>query len=549
MSKIPPLSVGGLCSFLLCCKTDETEETEEFIRDRNTSVFSANSTMTAATSIMGSEPIAARHEQPLLEPYSGYSFEAAKMCEAASRGDVEGVQHLVMESTTISINDTDEDGYPPLHRAVEAGHAHVSSLLLNLGANPNELNAQGQTALHMACKTGNTTIVEHLIRQGADVNQPIVDSYRTPLHIAVEQGHFQCVKRLVTNEANVNANANNAENREMPFHLACKLGHVQIVEYLHRHGSELELKDHQGLTGLMSACEHGHVETVQFLLSVGCNVNAFSDAVKYSPLHFATANGHLEIAEMLLQYGAIVDFQDYLGRTPLHKASSKGFPAIVKLLLDRGANMDIHDNGDLVGSVGRTPLDFASNSINYPRVKKVFSEAQRSQLTNTSHSRQQRKRNRHRDMQRRNIERLMAVSNNDHTEIQMGRSTLDTLYNTDHNNNNDEIIDYKNQHHISNMGRHGRVGPSGIEDVRAVVQNSEAESDTEDDDADRYYYDNIDENNRTLDKTQLLKSSNRISAGRTTNSRRRGKPIKNPKIPKKEERSLVSSTEPLGTNS
>jgi ankyrin repeat protein len=48
------------------------------------------------------------------------------------------------------------------------------------------------------------------------------------------------------------------------------------------------------------------------------------DRDDWTPLHVASAYGHLEIAQMLLEYGANVKDLDKGIRTLLHRASERG---------------------------------------------------------------------------------------------------------------------------------------------------------------------------------------------------------------------------------
>ena len=70
-------------------------------------------------------------------------------------------------------------------------------------------------------------------------------------------------------------------------------------------------------------------------------------------LIFAARDGHVEVAEMLIAYGATVDWQDDEKVTPLILAASRNHPEIVDLLLANGARPAIQDQW------GRTALDYA----------------------------------------------------------------------------------------------------------------------------------------------------------------------------------------------
>jgi len=74
-----------------------------------------------------------------------------------------------------------------------------------------------------------------------------------------------------------------------------------------------------------------------------------------TPLHVASANGHLIISELLIQYGAHVDTRDHNQDTPLHLASDHGQLEIVYLLLTSGSNVNSQGRGD------STPLHRASH--------------------------------------------------------------------------------------------------------------------------------------------------------------------------------------------
>ena len=79
------------------------------------------------------------------------------------------------------------------------------------------------------------------------------------------------------------------------------------------------------------------------------------DNAGYTPLHEACSRGHLDIARLLLQYGANHSETAHSGIRPLHEAVENGFIEIVRLLLTYGA-----DPG-LATYSGQTPLMLAEN--------------------------------------------------------------------------------------------------------------------------------------------------------------------------------------------
>ncbi|XP_034021128.1 ankyrin-2-like isoform X5 [Thalassophryne amazonica] len=76
----------------------------------------------------------------------------------------------------------------------------------------------------------------------------------------------------------------------------------------------------------------------------------------FTPLHIAAHYGNVNVATLLLNRGAAVDFTARNGITPLHVASKRGNTNMVHLLLDRGSQIDAKTRD------GLTPLHCAARS-------------------------------------------------------------------------------------------------------------------------------------------------------------------------------------------
>ncbi|XP_025898762.1 ankyrin-3 isoform X2 [Nothoprocta perdicaria] len=76
----------------------------------------------------------------------------------------------------------------------------------------------------------------------------------------------------------------------------------------------------------------------------------------FTPLHIAAHYGNINVATLLLNRGAAVDFTARNDITPLHVASKRGNANMVKLLLDRGAKIDAKTRD------GLTPLHCGARS-------------------------------------------------------------------------------------------------------------------------------------------------------------------------------------------
>jgi len=100
-----------------------------------------------------------------------------------------------------------------------------------------------------------------------------------------------------------------------------------------------------------TAAMNGNLAGVQAELDKGVDVNKRYGGM--TPLHFAVAVGHKEIAELLITKGADVNAKGEWDRTPLHAAATNGKKEVAELLIAKGA--DVNAKSDF-----GTPLDLAN---------------------------------------------------------------------------------------------------------------------------------------------------------------------------------------------
>ncbi|HUT40985.1 MAG TPA: ankyrin repeat domain-containing protein [Gammaproteobacteria bacterium] len=126
--------------------------------------------------------------------------------------------------------------------------------------------------------------------------------------------------------------------------LAVSRGESALVKQLIEQGLDLNQGNAAGETPLHLAAMRGDMGMTWMLLEGGADFNTTDQAVGYSPLQIAALQGHSEICEALIRYGASVDALTSRHETALHLAARAGHGAVVSVLLKYRANTAIRNN-------------------------------------------------------------------------------------------------------------------------------------------------------------------------------------------------------------
>ena len=137
-----------------------------------------------------------------------------------------------------------------------------------------------------------------------------------------------------------------------PIHDAVNRGDLAGVQAELDKGANVNAKMWRR-TPLHSATAGGHTEIAELLIDNGADVNANED-YGWTPLHLAAKYGHREVAELLIAKGADVNAKKKDGWTPLHLAALYGHTEIVELLITNGADVNAKTEE------GATPLHEAA---------------------------------------------------------------------------------------------------------------------------------------------------------------------------------------------
>ncbi|MEX2650136.1 MAG: ankyrin repeat domain-containing protein [Alphaproteobacteria bacterium] len=234
--------------------------------------------------------------------------DSTGLIAAVRDGDIAEVERLL--ASGVEPNATGADGNPALVYALMADQAEAARRLVDAGADVNALASNGWSALMIAAYRGNADLVRLLVEHGASTNYVAGDGLSASL-LAEASGSEDAVVLLRPKEA-----ATVPEPVEEP------------------EAAEERVAPEQ----LLMAAGAGDLGEVNRLLSAGIDPNV-KDADGWTPLIFASIEGHQSIVWRLLDAKADPNAMGTDGATALMAAALKGHAEIVKALIAAGADI------------------------------------------------------------------------------------------------------------------------------------------------------------------------------------------------------------------
>ena len=293
--------------------------------------------------------------------------------------DLEEIKRLVAAGA--SLDPPPKTGTAPLASAAAFASLDVVKLLIELGADVNSTgdHTDPRTPLHHA---GNRLeIAKLLLSKGADVNAP-AGTLGTPFCRVINSvggssaASFEAspmIRLLLKHGANVNSvtplPSEYDECLGTPLHTAVWKENEELVEFLIRHGADVELESHRGRTALECAREHlqnisGPIESIadpdsrrlhekrlarlRALIEMLSNpeaVLATPEAPGKLSLLRAVEDGEVEMARRILTEGGPgADDTEQLTRS-LWIALRREYFDLMHTLIARGADLDRKPDG------------------------------------------------------------------------------------------------------------------------------------------------------------------------------------------------------------
>lgn len=259
---------------------------------------------------------------------------------AVRSNDLESVKVLL--DAGADVNQVTGYGWSPLLVATQNRYYRLGAYLLERGANPNLPNNGGWTPLYLATDNRNIENGDYPVRKG-------------------DMDHLAFITLLLDKGADVNARVKDStetrtvftnqwldENGATAFLRASQSGDLELMKLLLARGADPKIATVLGVSALQVAAGIGWVEGITYEWS---------------------REATFEAVKLLIELGLDVNAQADTGRTALHGAAHKGRADVIQVLADQGAKLDVRDYGNTDNRGGKLavhtwqPVDYADGLV------------------------------------------------------------------------------------------------------------------------------------------------------------------------------------------
>jgi uncharacterized protein len=299
-------------------------------------------------------------------------FRPTTILDAVLVGDRPAVEQFITRGA--NVNATEVDGTSLLMRAIHGGFPEIAKLLIDAGARLSATNRYGVNPLYLAARRSDASTTRELLAAGADANTSLPEG-ETVLMTAAKAGSAEIVRMLLAGRSGIAR----PTFRDSAGAATSGYGAAAVTGVGPDNRADPNAKEGRyGQTALMWAAAEGHVEVAQLLIAAGANVNERSRIIdapessyerlegdfvypksphgQLAALHFAAREGALDMLPVLIAAGAELDAVDAEGTSALLLATLAGRFDVARALLEAGANPNVADD------YGRTVL-FAATDL------------------------------------------------------------------------------------------------------------------------------------------------------------------------------------------
>ena len=254
-----------------------------------------------------------------------------EMFTAVVQGNIEKVEQLVEADSTHALK-KDARGFSPIHFAANFNQLEIIKLLIENGADINELGPFDRQPVHWAAATKSIDVLKWLHKLGADLNCKDATN-KTPLYLAVTRQQKENINYLLSQDVDIETTGR--AGFEL-LYFSITGNYNTIVQ--HFLDSDFDVKqlaiDGSGL--MLAAAQSGNPEMISTFYDLGLDLNQRNEFGE-APVHISITQKNLDVLKKLLELGADINLPNYLGENALSMAIKNDSVAYATFLKSKGA--------------------------------------------------------------------------------------------------------------------------------------------------------------------------------------------------------------------
>lgn len=201
---------------------------------------------------------------------------------------------------------------------------------------------RGLSVLHYIAALGNTKALLRILERAPSTTEKMTSPIH-PIHLAAYSGHLEFVRVLLrhSKDPHILVDIRTREEKVVPPN---ELEARNV--YLGRNSWQLG-EDITGGCPLHFAAANGHLDVVEFLVRDGANLEV-RDEYGLTAIQYAVEEPvSTDVFQLLAVAGSNVNTRDYMGRTPFMRAAGAGSVNTLKVMLEYNVEIAAHNlNGE-----------------------------------------------------------------------------------------------------------------------------------------------------------------------------------------------------------